>query len=115
MARVETSAILNELQTPSSISNQVQALRSLKNEIVGHNQRKEKWISQGVVLHLKRILETHKLSSKRRQRDVGIIDSSREQPRSDEEEARLQAIAIVGSLAHGLYPKKSSKLMKLTF
>ena len=102
MARLSTSPVLAELQQPSSTYAQIEALRSLKNEIIGHAQKKEWWIAQGVVSCLERILSTHRSSSKRRQRDLnGTVNGVSEGSRSDEEEARLQAVIVVGSLADG--------------
>ena len=93
--------ILVELRQPSSTEAQIAALRGLKNEVIGHEQKKEWWISLGVVKCLERTLSTHRSSSKRRQRDVhnnGVSSNSA----SDEEEARLLAVIIVGSLADGM-------------
>ena len=80
------------------------ALRALKNELVGHEQKKEMWVSLGVVAPLTRILNTHKGGGKRRHREAnGALDRVGRAPtRTDEEEARMQAIIIVGSLASGM-------------
>ena len=103
MTRPSTPPILAELRSSSSPASQVAALRALKNEIIGHEQKKEMWISLGVLSPIKRILNSHKGAGKRKYRD-GNGDSKqtkRRGSRTDEEEARLQAIIIVGSLAHG--------------
>ena len=102
MTRPSTPPILAELRT-SSPAGQVAALRALKNEIIGHEQKKEMWIGLGALAPIKRILNSHKGSGKRKHRD-GNGDSKstkRRGSRTDEEEARLQAIIIVGSMAHG--------------
>lgn len=61
------------------------------------------WVGLGVLAPIARILNTHKGNGKRRHRDVNSSTNQSKQRggRSDEEEARLQAIIIVGSLAHG--------------
>ena len=103
MTRPSTPPILAELRSSSSPASQVAALRALKNEIIGHGQKKEMWIELGVLAPIKRILNGHKGSGKRKHRD-GNDDAKqikRKGSRTDEEEARLQAIIIVGSLAHG--------------
>ena len=61
------------------------------------------WIGLGVLAPIKRILNSHKGSGKKKHRD-GNGDpkqTKRKGSRTDEEEARLQAIIIIGSLAHG--------------
>lgn len=102
MARPSTT-ILSELRSPSSPASQVAALRALKNEVVGHEQKKEMWISLGVVTPISHILNTHRGSGKRKHKDTnGVVDHiTWSRSRSGEGEARLQAIIIVGSLAHG--------------
>ncbi|SLM33866.1 Armadillo-type fold [Lasallia pustulata] len=103
MTRPSTPPILSELRSPSSTATQVAALRALKNEIIGHEQKKEMWIGLGVVPPIARVLNTHKGSGKRRYREGngGVRYPDRRATRTDEEEARLQAIIIVGSLAYG--------------
>ncbi|MCJ1321491.1 hypothetical protein MMC15_006836 [Xylographa vitiligo] len=103
MTRPSTPPILSELRSPTSPATQVAALRALKNELVGHEQKKEMWVSLGVVAPLTRILNTHKGGGKRRHREAnGALDRVGRAPtRTDEEEARMQAIIIVGSLASG--------------
>lgn len=103
MTRPSTPPILSELRSASSPASQVAALRALKNEIIGHEQKKAMWIGLGVLAPITRILNTHRGNGKRRYRDVnGSRGHSKSRGgRSDEEEARLQAIIIVGSLAHG--------------
>ncbi|MCJ1288112.1 hypothetical protein MMC26_007467 [Xylographa opegraphella] len=102
MTRPSTPPILSELRSPTSPATQVAALRALKNEVVGHEQRKEKWVGLGVVSPLTRILNTHKGGGKRRHREVnGALDHVDRAQASTDEEARMQAIIIVGSLANG--------------
>jgi len=103
MTRPSTPPILSELRSPTSPATQVAALRALKNEIIGHEQNKEMWIGLGVVAPMSRVLNTHRGVGKRKYREVnGNTEcSSRASSRTDEEEARLQAIIIIGSLAHG--------------
>lgn len=103
MTRPSTPPILSELRSPISPASQVAALRALKNELIGHEQKKEMWVGLGVVAPITRILYTHKGGGKRRHGEVnGSVDQvSRVLHRTDEEEARLQAILIVGSLACG--------------
>lgn len=103
MTRPSTPPILSELRSASSPASQVTALRALKNELIGNEQKKEMWIGLGVLAPIARILNSHKGNGKRRHRELhGSRDHSKQRgSRSDEEEARLQAIIIVGSLVHG--------------
>ena len=103
MTRPSTPSILSELRSASSPASQVAALRALKYEIIGHEQKKGKWIAMGVLAPIVRILNTHRGNGKRKHRDVHSTRAQSKQrgARSDDEEARLQAIIIVGSLAHG--------------
>ena len=103
MTRPSTPQILAELRSPSSSASQVAALRALKNEIVGHDQKKEMWVALGVLAPIKRILNSHKGVGKRRHRDSNgdSCQVKRKGCRTEEEEARLQAIIVVGSLAYG--------------
>lgn len=103
MTRPSTPPILSELRSASSPASQVAALRALKNELIGHEQKKEMWIGLGVLAPIARILNTHKGNGKKRYRDLhGDRNQSKQNSgRSDEDEARLQAIIIIGTLAHG--------------
>ena len=105
MTRPSTPPILTELRSPSTPASQVAALRALKNEIIGHEQKKELWICLGVVTPIVRILHTSKGVGKRKSREINGAPKHKEKKivRTDEEEARLQAIIIVGSLAQGTF------------
>lgn len=103
MTRPSTPPILSELRSSSSAAGQVAALRALKNDIIGHEQKKEMWIRLGVLAPIARILNSHKGSGKKRHREIngGAPHPKRRGSAADEEEARLQAIVVVGSFAHG--------------
>ena len=103
MTRPSTPPILSELRSPSSLASQVAALRALKNDIIGHEQKKEMWVGLGIVTPIARILNTYRSGGKRKHKEVtgNTEDLSHQAGRNDEEEARLQAVIIVGSLAHG--------------
>ena len=103
MTRPSTPPILAELQSASSPASQIQALRKLKNEVIGHEQKKQNWVELGVLPPLVRILNSYKGDGKRKARNSvgGIRRQLAKEVRTEEEEARLQAVIIVGSLAHG--------------
>ncbi|KAL8791198.1 MAG: hypothetical protein Q9213_000155 [Squamulea squamosa] len=103
MAFPTTPPILSELRSSTSSTNQIAALRALKNEIIGHEQKKRTWVNLGVLAPLARILNTPRAIGKRRESNGNRSAQHGKTAfgRSDEEEARLQAIIIVGSLASG--------------
>ncbi|KAL1623818.1 hypothetical protein SLS54_004280 [Diplodia seriata] len=111
MTRAPSPPALGELRNPSSPAAQVSALKQLKNFIVGHDQRKELVVRRGIIPELARVLQTNvKTAGKRRQRHLngGGGGASTSAPAAEgaegwtqEDEERLQATLIVGSLAVG--------------
>lgn len=102
MRQVSTAPVLAELNNPSTLEAQAQALRALKNEVIGHQQRKDLWIRHGVVGPLARILNKQRSSTPRWQ-DAPTQPMTRvgSEPRSTDEDVLVQAIIIIGSLAQG--------------
>lgn len=121
MGRSIIPSALAELSNPTSIEAQVVALRDLKNEIVGHEQRKELAVTHGVVRPLAGLLQDGvRRGGKRRHSNGatqevhnGTASSSRPaapsqarqaQAQDDwtkEDELRFQTTLVVGSLANG--------------
>lgn len=107
MTRAATPQIISDIRDPESTASRIAALRLLKNEIIGHDQRKEAWIGWGIVPLLSQILAGRRGTGKKS--IVGEVNghakhqhlSGRRNGRSDEDEACLQAIIIIGSLAQG--------------
>lgn len=94
-----------ELESPSSPDGQVAALRHLKNEIIGHAEKKEILIQLGIVDVLAHTLAiSPKLKGKRKSQETNGTQNGR--PKASawtvEDEVRLQAIVLLGSLAHGI-------------
>ncbi|RDI87808.1 hypothetical protein Vi05172_g2418 [Venturia inaequalis] len=84
MARAPLPPSLQEIQNPTSVQAHVTALKELKHEIIGHEQRKELVVHHGILPLLVR--------------NLGDEEGSQ----SDElNEIRTQSIQIIGSLAHG--------------
>ena len=107
MTQPSTPPILSELRNASSPATQIKALRDLKNEIIGHEEKKRHWIGLGIVSPLVRILNSHRGTGKKKHRELNGSTSPLKPRsiRSEEEDARLQAIIIIGSLASGQYMK----------
>jgi hypothetical protein len=94
---------LTQIRNPSSLGSQVSALKALKNELIGHEQKKEMWIGLGIVVPIVHLLAHSKTSGKRRSRELNGtgVYSQAVPDKLNEDEARLQATIIVGSLAYG--------------
>lgn len=92
---------LRELKTIPAPEHQLELLRLLKNDIVGHGQRKELVVRHGLLDPLAQILlSTTKATGKK----VSLPSTSQldqPAPLSLEHDIRLQATLIVGSLANG--------------
>lgn len=108
MGRSNIPPALNELSNPSSPEAQVNALRNLKNEIVGHEQRKELAVVHGIVKPLARLLKGGIRKGGKRRRNGSITNGSggasamgRDNEWDVEDELRFQATLVVGSLANG--------------
>lgn len=80
---------------------QLSALRALKNEIVGHNQRKEKWIENGVLEPVVKALNTSRSTTSINGKDSRSRALS-SKPLTGEEAVRLQALQVLASLANGM-------------
>ncbi|KAF7587967.1 hypothetical protein BBP40_006475 [Aspergillus hancockii] len=117
MTRASTPPILLQLQSADSLSTQAAVLRTLKNETIGHEQRKEAWIQGGIIPILVKILASRQASGK----NTGLNGAAESQQlssrRSEEDEICLQAIIIIGSLAQGgaafLAPILSSDILSV--
>lgn len=100
---------LSELSNPSTPEAQVSALQHLKNEIVGHEQRKELAVTHGVVKPLAGLLRAEARKGGKRRRNVtngsgsGLFGetSAGLDDWTTEDELRFQATLVAGSLANG--------------
>lgn len=100
MARPQNSSILAQLRNAKTLSEQATALQALKNEIVGHVQKKEAWIGLGVLEPIVRTLVSNCSPSKVNSKDAYIQLSP--STLSDEDSVRLQALQLVASFANGM-------------
>lgn len=96
MARLHITALLSPDQ-----QEQLSALRTLKNEIVGHDQKKEKWVENGIIEPVVKILESSRSSPSINGKDSGRGRIPTSRPLTGEESVRLQALQILASLANG--------------
>jgi hypothetical protein len=120
MGRSNIPLALNELSTPSTPEAQIAALQSLKNEIVGHEQRKELAVTHGVVKPLAGLLkaEARRGGKRRRSQANGHGSSLFSENRGSlaewttEDELRFQATLVVGTLANGEYTATAESYME---
>ncbi|KAL5352673.1 hypothetical protein ACLOAV_002621 [Pseudogymnoascus australis] len=98
MEASSTQPILAQIQHPSSPTEQVTALRALKNDIIGHQQRKEAWVSLGI---LDSIVQASASQERRQGSKSGQGPAPDTESLGEEETLRLQALSILGSLAYG--------------
>ncbi|KAL5335293.1 armadillo-type protein [Aspergillus crustosus] len=104
MTRAVTPPILLQLQNADSLSSQAAALRDLKNETIGHDQRKETWVRLGLITILADVLAARKLGGRSSENKSGYKHRDLHGSREDANDACLQAIIIIGSLAQGGAP-----------
>ena len=99
MARPHSPA--ERLRASRSCSEQIAALQSLKNEITGHTQKKERYVEQGILDQIVRLLQASRSAhDQTRKERRGSISPKRSL--SDEEEIRLQALQLLSLIANGM-------------
>ncbi|XWW98610.1 hypothetical protein V2A60_006610 [Cordyceps javanica] len=99
MTRPQSSPILAQLRGAKTFPEQTAALQALKNEIVGHVQRKEEWVSVGVLEPIVRSLASARTNLKMNGKDIRQPATMR--PLSEEDSVKLQALQLVSSFANG--------------
>ena len=100
MARPQSSPILAQLRNAKTLPEQTSALQALKNEIVGHVQKKEAWIALGVLDPVVSALTTGGSLARPNGKDVAVQLASR--PLCQEDSVKLQALQLVASFANGM-------------
>jgi hypothetical protein len=101
MARLlQNSPIYADVKNARTFLQQIAALRSLKNEISGHVQRKEKWVECGILEPVVNLLRSSRAPMNRNERDFrGAAAHARKL--SEEEQVRLLALQLLGIFANG--------------
>lgn len=97
MAQGPLLAVRTHLLTAQNAADQVLALRTLKNHVIGYEERKTICVQLGMLEHIVHIARTDTSCRNGKRNRNGPSDGKL----SDIEEARLQALAVLGSLAHG--------------
>jgi len=115
MTRPAAPPILLQLQSSESVSEQVASLRTLKNELIGHDQRKEAYVARGIIPVLAQVLALRRPGkAAAAESNESTSSQAGSYETQDESEACLQALLIVGSLAHGMSPNDLSINQYLT-
>ncbi|KAK0613820.1 armadillo repeat protein [Immersiella caudata] len=100
MARIQSPPILSQIRVARSYSEQTAALRALKDDIVGHVQRKERWIESGILESLVKTLQTVRSPSIRSGEDT-YSNAGQPRPLADSERVRLLSLELIASFASG--------------
>jgi len=103
MARIQSPPILSQIRVARSYSEQVASLRALKDEVVGHAQRKEKWVEQGVLESLVKLLQTSRSPTRLNGKEARNINGPSKNLAEDEL-VRLQSLQLLASFANGRLP-----------
>jgi hypothetical protein len=111
MTRAAEPPILEQLQNAESASAQITALRALKNELIGHDQRKEVLVTEGIIPALSQVLTSRWPATNRNESVLPQDRSTHKNP--EDYEACLQATLVVGSLAQGMRRWKFRALLSL--
>ncbi|KAM7200515.1 Armadillo-type fold [Naviculisporaceae sp. PSN 640] len=100
MARIQSPPILSQIRVARNYSDQVASLRALKDEVVGHAQSKEKWVEQGVLEPLVKMLQTSGSPSRFTGKEGRNI-TGHQRVLTDAELVRLHALQLIASFANG--------------
>ncbi|KAK4183108.1 armadillo-type protein [Podospora australis] len=95
MARIQSSPILSQIRVARTHSEQTVSLQALKDEVVGHVQRKEKWVETGILEALAKILDP----VAREDRGMHVYPASYKL--DEEESVWLLALQLMASFACG--------------
>lgn len=101
MAWSSSPPILSQILSARSYIEQTSALRALKNDIVGHAQKKEQWARRGVLEPIVKILNAARSPAKVNGKDGAPHGSPRSI--SEEETVRFQALQLLASFANGAF------------
>ena len=93
-------AMLPQVRLHSAPSEQIQALRALKNEIIGHPLKKETTVALGALDTIVR-LSTNKTASRNDGKSHDYTFASR--PLSEDEIVRLLSLQVIASIAIGKF------------
>ena len=103
MAVPESAESISVLQNSTDPSHQITTLRSLKNLCIGHAEAKESLVQLGILQTLPHVI-SNASRSKGKHRNVetnGTNNIGQSLGWVEEDDVRVQAIALVGTFANG--------------
>lgn len=96
--------LLSEIRDPETASSRAESLRALKNELIGHDQKKQTWVEEGIVPVLSSVLASP-LPKEKKPATAQTTGEGEHIGRHDGIDAadasHREAVIIVGSLAQG--------------
>jgi hypothetical protein len=101
MARVQSPPVLAQIRVARNYSEQATSLRALKDEVIGHVQRKERWIEYGILETLVKILHNNLRASTTLNGKEPRSQPGQPRPLSEDEEVRLLSLQLLVSFAYG--------------
>lgn len=101
MQGLSSEAIVALGDAKVSTEDKLRVAKQLKNVIVGQDQRKELAVKNGVVYPLTNIISSTTKATGKRRVDVNGLPLHQSQEWTPDDELRLQAVLIIGSLAAG--------------
>lgn len=102
MARIQSPPILSQIRVARSYTEQNAGLLALKDEIIGHVQRKECWVEKGILETLVANLHgVRSRSSPSFDGDGPASPAGSARPLSDHELVQLQSLQLINSFACG--------------
>jgi len=100
MARIQSPPILSQIRVARSYTEQNAGLLALKDEIIGHVQRKECWVEKGILETLVNNLQAIASPPPFNGDGSGSPPGS-PRPLSDHELVQLQSLQLINSFACG--------------
>lgn len=104
MARVQSPPVLSQIRAARNYTEQAIGLRALKDEVVGHVQRKERWIEFGILESLVKILQNGRRPSTTLNGKDSRGQRGQTGPLAEDEEVRLLSLQLLASFAYGELP-----------
>ncbi|KAK4155114.1 armadillo-type protein [Chaetomidium leptoderma] len=98
MAKIQSPPVLSQIRDARNYSEQASALRALKDEIIGHVQRKEWWIENGILESLVKILQNGRSPTRSNGKERSHIRPP--EALTEDEGVRLLSLQLLASFAN---------------
>ena len=105
MARIQSSPVLSQIRVARTYAEQATALCALRDEIIGHSQRKEWWVKNGILESLVKMLQNNvRPPASSHGKEISHPGQSEPAPLGEEETTRLLCLQLLAVLANGELP-----------